>query len=168
VDSGKEAGVAPAVLPHHRTYGSVYDSILETATSRASGRQTDGKLLHFFKRQTCRFHDITRAICILISYSVLFQETEEFHNRFRLYDENTSEAACRQSHGLMSLPLPVGGNISRQNRLPVKVDSGGLLFSVTVRTCSCLGRAFSHASRFSLAASRDTATQEKSSPSRSR
>jgi predicted transposase/invertase (TIGR01784 family) len=32
---------------------------------------------------------ITRAICILISYSVLFPESKEFHNRFRLYDERT-------------------------------------------------------------------------------
>jgi predicted transposase/invertase (TIGR01784 family) len=32
---------------------------------------------------------ITRAICILISYSVLFPESKEFHNRFRLYDEST-------------------------------------------------------------------------------
>jgi predicted transposase/invertase (TIGR01784 family) len=33
---------------------------------------------------------INRAISILISYPVLLEETGEFHNRFRLYDERTN------------------------------------------------------------------------------
>jgi hypothetical protein len=44
----------------------------------------------------------------------------------------------------MILPLPVGIKNSRQNRLPVKADSGGLYFPVAVKAYSGLYRAFIH------------------------
>ena len=35
------------------------------------------------------YDKINRAVSILISYPILIEETGEFHNRFRLYDEKT-------------------------------------------------------------------------------